>query len=557
MLVLTRKIGERVVIGHDIEVTVLKIQGSRVKLGIRGPADVPIHRKELQARIRHASKDANFGRTFSAELTFDQPEEEEWNSTIPGSRSGQVSGLATRPDCQLAQDRETADRELERRIRNFLEGLSLPELRDLELEVRNGSAVVTGRVRTFYEKQLATSCCQRVARRSERAQRGPGGRLVRDACNASRWALTAPIGLVGTAIVSRVAVCKRPRMCYIRLCEYVVVPGRFHQPRHPQATWNKLCSAHRGFRFAVLGCAAALPCSSGTRCSLICAETGNDHVAPKAAAADGALDEQFDNPESIVKTFASKLKRLFGKAGTVSPALLNKQLETATKHAVATVAEPTERLPSEAIYARVRAGVVIIGAIPGADNPDQSEPVFASGFVVHKDGLIVSNAHVIEAFGHMKAVGAMTSDGQVFLIKAVLAADTLNDVALFKIDATSLTPLPVARSVPVGATIYCLSHPVMNSMGTEFGFFAFTQGIVSGRYRTKLMGETPVNVLTITADYAEGSSGGPILNEHGAVVGIVCQTLAIGDEDGSNQMTWKFARPASSILASLQAPRRP
>ena len=39
------------------------------------------------------------------------------------------------------------------------------------------------------------------------------------------------------------------------------------------------------------------------------------------------------------------------------------------------------------------------------------------------------------------------------------------------------------------------------------------------------MGETPVNVLTITADYAQGSSGGPILNEYGAVVGMVCQTL--------------------------------
>ena len=275
-------------------------------------------------------------------------------------------------------------------------------------------------------------------------------------------------------------------------------------------------------------------------------------VAPKAAT-EGGSEEQFDNPESIVKTFVSKLERLAGKAGTVSPAQLNKQLETAKKYAVEIMAQPSERLPSEAIYARARAGAVIIGAIPGADNPERSEPFFASGFVVHKDGLIVSNAHVIEAFREMKAVGVMTSDGQVFPIKAVLAADRLNDVALFKIDATNLTPLPVARSVPVGATIYCLSHPVMDSMGTQYGFFAFTQGIVSGRYRTKFMGETPVNVLTITADYAQGSSGGPILNEHGAVVGIVCETLAIEDQNGSSQMTWKFARPASGLLAILQS----
>ena len=163
MLVLTRKIGERVVIGHNIEVTVLKIQGGRVKLGIRGPADVPIHRKELQARILCASTNSNGRRAFSSGLTVEKPEEEKWEATLVESRSGHISGLAKRSACQLAQDRETADRQLERRIRNFLEGLSLPELRDLELEVRNGAAVITGRVRTFYEKQLATSCCQRVA----------------------------------------------------------------------------------------------------------------------------------------------------------------------------------------------------------------------------------------------------------------------------------------------------------------------------------------------------------------------------------------------------------
>jgi serine protease Do len=275
-----------------------------------------------------------------------------------------------------------------------------------------------------------------------------------------------------------------------------------------------------------------------------------------ALSANTALAERFDDPKAIAKAFASKLDQLAGKKGTVSPALIKRQMETAgTKYAVETLAEPTEKLSAETIYARARAGAVIVGAIPGADQPERTDPVFASGFVIHKDGLIVSNAHVIEAFQEMKSVGVMTGDGQVFPIKEVLAVDRLNDIALFKIDATNLTPLPIAQSVPVGATIYCLSHPVMNSIGTDFGFFAFTKGIVSGRYRTKLMGETPMNILTITADYAQGSSGGPILNERGAVVGIICLTLAIGDEDGGNQMTWKFARPASSLLAILQGER--
>ncbi|MFZ5833231.1 MAG: carbon storage regulator CsrA [Planctomycetota bacterium] len=51
MLVLSRKQGEAIMIGPDIEVVVLEVRGDRVKLGFRGPADVPIHRAEVHRRI--------------------------------------------------------------------------------------------------------------------------------------------------------------------------------------------------------------------------------------------------------------------------------------------------------------------------------------------------------------------------------------------------------------------------------------------------------------------------------------------------------------------------
>lgn len=51
MLVLNRKAGERIWIGQNIELTVLGIQGGRVKLGFSGPPEVPIHRDELMQRI--------------------------------------------------------------------------------------------------------------------------------------------------------------------------------------------------------------------------------------------------------------------------------------------------------------------------------------------------------------------------------------------------------------------------------------------------------------------------------------------------------------------------
>lgn len=51
MLVLSRKNGERIVIGRDIQVTVLEVRGNRVKLGISGPREVPVHREEVSRRI--------------------------------------------------------------------------------------------------------------------------------------------------------------------------------------------------------------------------------------------------------------------------------------------------------------------------------------------------------------------------------------------------------------------------------------------------------------------------------------------------------------------------
>lgn len=51
MLVLTRKPGERVLIGDKVEVVVVEIRGDRVKLGFVAPQEVPIHREEVLARM--------------------------------------------------------------------------------------------------------------------------------------------------------------------------------------------------------------------------------------------------------------------------------------------------------------------------------------------------------------------------------------------------------------------------------------------------------------------------------------------------------------------------
>jgi carbon storage regulator len=52
MLILTRRVGETLMIGNDITVTVVGINGNQIRLGIQAPKDVPVHREEIYARIR-------------------------------------------------------------------------------------------------------------------------------------------------------------------------------------------------------------------------------------------------------------------------------------------------------------------------------------------------------------------------------------------------------------------------------------------------------------------------------------------------------------------------
>lgn len=52
MLILTRKVGESVLIGNDISITILSVRGNQVKLGVEAPKEVSVHREEIYQRIK-------------------------------------------------------------------------------------------------------------------------------------------------------------------------------------------------------------------------------------------------------------------------------------------------------------------------------------------------------------------------------------------------------------------------------------------------------------------------------------------------------------------------
>lgn len=58
MLALARKVNESIIIGNDIEVTILEIKGDQIKIGVSAPKSVPVYRKELYVQIQEENKKA-------------------------------------------------------------------------------------------------------------------------------------------------------------------------------------------------------------------------------------------------------------------------------------------------------------------------------------------------------------------------------------------------------------------------------------------------------------------------------------------------------------------
>jgi S1-C subfamily serine protease len=176
----------------------------------------------------------------------------------------------------------------------------------------------------------------------------------------------------------------------------------------------------------------------------------------------------------------------------------------------------------------------------------------ATAWVLTPDGVLVTNFHVFAEAEKEEFFGIMTRDGAFYPVTEILAADRLNDIAVFKVAAKNLQPLALAGDEPVGKRVCVISHP-------DRQFYTFTQGQIS-RYTVQYdeAGAPGIKYMSITADFARGSSGGPVLNEHGAVAGMVCSTRTTyygekgKDKDDDVQMVVKYCIPAESIRALLK-----
>ena len=144
-----------------------------------------------------------------------------------------------------------------------------------------------------------------------------------------------------------------------------------------------------------------------------------------------------------------------------------------------------------------------------------SVPVRAqgSGFIVNGDGVILTNAHVVE---NANEVTVKLSDHREFKAK-VLGSDKTSDIAVLKVDAKNLTTVRIGNSDQLNVGDYVLA------IGQPFGLEeTATAGIVSATSRA-LPGDGYVPFIQTDAAVNPGNSGGPLFDSSGAVVGINSQ----------------------------------
>ena len=259
-------------------------------------------------------------------------------------------------------------------------------------------------------------------------------------------------------------------------------------------------------------------------------------------------EPRYFNDLKLRSDFQKGLEKLLDGNQSVGLSDLKKQLTQ--KHSKVVLGQiPIHSTSPNKLYDQICKSVLVMGRLYNCGKCSKWHTSMASAFVIGQDGIIVTNHHVL-AKDEGEILGAMDNEGTIYAVEKVLAANQQDDLAILKLRDAKLIPMSLAKPANVGSDVWVISHPNRK-------LYTMTKGMVS-RYHMILNNDRkPGRRMAITADYAKGSSGAPVFNRKGQVVGVVSSTSSIyySVENGKKenlQMVVKNCIPVESIHELIQ-----
>ncbi len=276
--------------------------------------------------------------------------------------------------------------------------------------------------------------------------------------------------------------------------------------------------------------------------------------AVSLAAADRFVvdDEAFETQATAAATALHKKGKL------VSLKELRAQLKRA--HCDVVFPEPRkDRLRPQDLHRLLRGSTVAVATFYKCTKCLDWHFESASGFVA-ADGVVSTCEHVVDFEDEERKDGFLViadAKGRVFPVAEVLASNTNSDTCLLRVPGLDLPPLALNFDAQVGDPVFCLSHPDGNhwmfTSGMISRFFINREPATDGDKPPKKEKLAPSLYLHITAEFSPGSSGGPVVDECGNIVGqIEGITTSLEEEKGEDgkNFTTSYGMPLRACVSA-------
>ncbi|WP_430813276.1 S1 family peptidase [Carboxylicivirga sp. RSCT41] len=251
------------------------------------------------------------------------------------------------------------------------------------------------------------------------------------------------------------------------------------------------------------------------------------------------------NDAERLKSFEQQASAFYKEHGGVDADTYKKQLSS--KECEAEVL-PLQHVPysAYAFYRRFRKSVLMMGKMYKCGHCPEDHISTASAFMISEDGVCATNYHVFKSYDPSKpndyiTFFVMDYEQNIYPVVEVLAASKHDDLAIFRIDTKGqkVPALSLGQEQGPGEAIHLISHP-------DHRFYTYTQGHIDRKYFKP--GSKKIR-QSISAEFAKGSSGAPVMDKCGNVVGVVAGTQNIYyDQEGNvYQSTIKEIIPVSRL----------